>query len=149
MVTPLEDQQVLAKRIVAHWTRGAGGEYNPWRREALLQIRIVATLEEAIQAVWRQEEHRPRTVATCARPQTNTVGFDHLRQEMQTDHPYMLLVGTAWGLAPEVLDGADRILAPIGNHAVYNHLSVRCAAAIIMDRLTTVDAPPHEEENTI
>ncbi len=138
MVTPLEDQQVLAGRIVAHWTRGAGGEYNPKRREALAQIRISATLDEALQAVERQEGHRPRTVATCARPQTAAIGVERLRREMHDEYPYMLLMGTAWGLAPEIIDGADHVLAPIGDHATYNHLSVRCAAAIIMDRLTAI-----------
>ncbi len=138
MVTPLEDQQVLAGRIVAHWTRGAGGEYNPKRREALAQIRISATLEEALQAVARQEGRLPRTVATCARPQAAAISFERLRREIQNDYPYMLMVGTAWGLAPEIIEGADHVLAPIGDHATYNHLSVRCAAAIIMDRLTVI-----------
>ncbi len=149
MVTPLEDQRVLAERIIAHWTRGAGGAYNPRRREALMQIRIVASLGEAIRAVSQQEAQRPRIVATCARPQARAIGFDRLRQEMQTDYPYMLLMGTAWGLAPEIIDGADQVLVPIGDHAIYNHLSVRCAAAIIMDRLTMAGTPPHDEENTI
>ncbi|MDJ0803055.1 MAG: RNA methyltransferase [Desulfobacterales bacterium] len=148
VVTPLEDQQVLAGRIVSHWTRGAGGAYNPRRREALMQITISATLEEAIQAVGRQEGRRPCTVATCAQPQPHAIGFDQLRQTLQSDAPHMLLMGTAWGLAPEILVGADHVLAPIGDHAAYNHLSVRCAAAIIMDRLNA-DAPPHEEKNTI
>ena len=138
MVTPLEDQQVLADRIVGHWTRGAGGEYNPKRREALAQIRISASVEEAVLAVERQEGHRPRTVATCARPLTKAIPFERLRREMQSDYPYMLLMGTAWGLAPEIIDGANHVLAPIGDHATYNHLSVRCAAAIIMDRLTAL-----------
>ncbi len=130
---------------MAHWTRGAGGAYNPKRREALAQIRISATLEEAVQAVARQEGLRPRTVATCARPQAQAIGFERLRQEMQSDYPYMLLMGTAWGLVPEVIDGADHVLAPIGDHATYNHLSVRCAAAIIMDRLTAARTQRHDE----
>ncbi len=149
MVTPLEDQQILAERIVSHWTQGAGGDYNPKRREALMQIRIGATLEEAIQAVGRQEGHRPRTVATCARPRDRAIGFGRLRQEMQNNYPYVLLMGTAWGLAPDIIEAADYILAPIGNHATYNHLSVRCAAAIIMDRLNAVGTPSHDEKNEI
>ncbi len=140
VVTPLEDQQILAGRIVGHWTRGAGGEHNPKRREALEQIRIRATLDEAVQDVGRQEGAVPQTVATCARPHAQAISFDRLRQAVVlNDTPYMILMGTAWGLAPEVIDGADHVLAPIGNRAVYNHLSVRCAAAVILDRLT---APP-------
>jgi hypothetical protein len=43
--------------------------------------------------------------------------------------------GTAWGLAPEAIAGADRVLAPIAGAADYNHLAVRSAAAIVLDRL--------------
>jgi hypothetical protein len=135
VITPLEDQQVLAGRIIGHWTHGAGGEYNPKRREALARVQLSASLEEAIQAVDRQAGCRPRTVATSARPVPGAIGCGGLRQAMQDGHPYMLLMGTAWGLAPEVIDGADHVLAPIGDHKTYNHLSVRCAAAIILDRL--------------
>ena len=148
MITPLEDQRILADRIVAHWTRGSGGDYNPKRREALAQIRINATLGEAIEAVQRQDGRPPRTVATCARLHAQAIGFDRLREEMQNNDPYMLLMGTAWGLAPEVITGADHVLAPIGDHATYNHLSVRCATAIILDRLTSAWLQPHDG-NTI
>jgi hypothetical protein len=137
VVTPLEDQRILAGRIVAHWTRGAGGEYNPQRREALARVQISATLDEAIQAVGRMDGTAPRTVATSARRDPGAIGFGRLRQEMRNDHPYLILMGTAWGLAPEVIDRADHVLTPIGGQATYNHLSVRCAAAIILDRLTT------------
>jgi hypothetical protein len=44
-------------------------------------------------------------------------------------------MGTGWGLADQVLDRVDRLLAPIQGAADYNHLSVRSAAAIILDRL--------------
>jgi hypothetical protein len=141
VVTPLEDQQVLAGRIVGHWTRGAGGDYNPNRREALEQIRIHSTLAQAVQDVGRQEGSLPQTVATCARPHPGAIGFDDLRRmAIKNDDPYMILLGTAWGLAPKVIDGADLVLASIGNHTIYNHLSVRCAAAIILDRLTAATA---------
>ena len=46
-----------------------------------------------------------------------------------------LLLGTAWGLAPEILAGADGVLPPINGVTGFNHLSVRSAAAIFFDRL--------------
>ncbi|MGC8720905.1 MAG: RNA methyltransferase, partial [Thermodesulforhabdaceae bacterium] len=49
--------------------------------------------------------------------------------------PVILLFGTAWGLADAVFEQADYILEPIRGKSSYNHLSVRCAAAIIIDRL--------------
>ena len=47
-VTPLEDQQQLIKRLVAHWTSGYGAAYNPDRREALKLLEITPTVEDAI-----------------------------------------------------------------------------------------------------
>lgn len=138
VITPLEDQQILAGRIVDHWTRGAGGDYNPKRREALARIHIHTALDEAIQDVDQQEGRPPRTVATSAQRHAQAISFDRLRQALKHDRPHMILMGTAWGLAPEILDRADHVLAPIDGHATYNHLSVRCAAAIILDRLTTL-----------
>ena len=49
--------------------------------------------------------------------------------------PLMLLFGTGFGLAPPVLERADLVLAPILGPGAYNHLSVRSAAGIILDRL--------------
>ncbi len=144
VVTPLEDQRILAGRIVAHWTRGTGGDYNPKRREALAQIRISASLEEACQAVARHEGFKPLTVATCARRHPQAVGYGRLQRAMQNDHPYMILMGTAWGLAPEIIGSADHVLEPIGDQATYNHLSVRSAAAIILDRLTAPAGRPRD-----
>ncbi len=47
----------------------------------------------------------------------------------------MILLGTAWGLAPQVIESSDGILEPISGVGKYNHLSVRSAAAIVLDRL--------------
>jgi hypothetical protein len=47
----------------------------------------------------------------------------------------LLLLGTGWGLAAEVLDRVDDVLEPIAGAGPYNHLSVRAAAAIMLDRL--------------
>ncbi len=48
--------------------------------------------------------------------------------------PLFLLFGTGWGLTQEVKDSSDYVLAPIEGKG-YNHLSVRSAVAIILDRL--------------
>ena len=49
--------------------------------------------------------------------------------------PVLLLFGTGWGLAPEVLDACDWVLEPVRSPTGYNHLSVRSAASIVVDRL--------------
>lgn len=51
------------------------------------------------------------------------------------DISLLILFGTAWGLDREILKRADLILSPVLGKGNYNHLSVRSAAAIIVDRL--------------
>jgi hypothetical protein len=48
----------------------------------------------------------------------------------------LVVFGTGWGLAPSVLAGGDALLEPIrATQGDYNHLSVRSACAIALDRL--------------
>ena len=58
----------------------------------------------------------------------------------------MIMFGTAWGLDKEVVDLADFILDPVEGGTNYNHLSVRTAAAIILDRLVGKSPNSSQEE---
>src|SRR4030042_6224342 len=51
MITPLESQIQLVKRIIDHWTRGSGAVYNPTRKESLSLVRVSRTIEEAGQEI--------------------------------------------------------------------------------------------------
>ena len=135
VVTPLSDQQELIRRIVSHWTRGCGAQYNPARRAALETIRITASLTAAADDIARLERGYPKTVATCARCIPGNVSFKRLRAMLQNGRPYLLIFGTAWGLSPQAIADADYVLEPVKGASEYNHLSVRSAAAIIVDRL--------------
>jgi hypothetical protein len=44
-------------------------------------------------------------------------------------------LGTGWGVTETILAQADHALEPIQGGTDYNHLSVRSAAAIILDRV--------------
>lgn len=78
----------------------------------------------------------PVVVATSARAPSNVsiVSFSRVRELLQ-DHRVILVVGKAWGLAQSVLNEADFVLEPIDAGTGYNHLSVRSALAILIDRL--------------
>jgi hypothetical protein len=54
---------------------------------------------------------------------------------LRSDRPYLLALGTAWGLSEDFIAEADHVLDPILGDTDYNHLSVRSAAAIMLDRL--------------
>jgi tRNA (guanine37-N1)-methyltransferase len=118
VVTPLMDQQVLAHEVIAHWTDGVGGVLNPFRKQALELIRVVSTFEDAVQDI-KNERHMPVvTIATSAVRHDNAVPF-----------------GTAWGMSSEFIQNCDYILEPVQGINGYNHLSVRSAVSIILDRI--------------
>jgi len=142
IVHPQPAQQEMAEKLLSYWTEGYGAEYNPDRCRALQKIAIMDSIETAkkhIQDGWGGEI---RTVVTDARKFANSISYFDLRQEIlkgeADDHSrinYLLLFGTGYGLAGEVMAGADYVLEPIIGRGDYNHLSVRSAASIILDRL--------------
>jgi len=143
--TPLDDQRELGERLLTHWTEGAGGKANPDRAQALRLGRMVASLDEAIADVASLAGATPRIVASSAR-----TGYRPARGRKERllsftppqtvrgwlrEGPALLVLGTGHGLAPEVLTRADAIVSPVRGFSAYNHLPVRAAAAILVDRL--------------
>jgi len=137
VVTPLKDQGRLIERLIAHWTRGAGAIYNPERKQALELVHLKESLHEVVEDIRAGSEtgDSPRTVVTSARNNRRAIRFSELRQRLQNGKDYLLIFGTAWGLADSLISEADYILEPVRGMSGYNHLSVRSAAAIILDRL--------------
>ena len=135
VVTPLTDQQRLVQRILAHWMAGAGAKYNPKRREAMGLTRIADTFEEVLEHVGSTDAGKPKTVITSAKSSDRAIGFGKMRSLLRNGTPYVLVFGTAWGLAESFVAQADYVLAPVKGPTAYNHLSVRSASAIILDRL--------------
>jgi hypothetical protein len=135
VVTPFEEQLQLAAQIVGHWTEGYGGSVNPDRGSALSIIRLCATLAEALEQATVAHGVRPLVLATCAKRQANSRSYGDVRELIRSEVPLLLLFGTAWGLSPEVMDMVDGVLPPICGPTPFNHLSVRSAASIVLDRL--------------
>lgn len=135
VITPFKEQQELAAQIVGHWTEGHGARVNPDRQNALSIIRICATMDEVLEKATATYGARPLILATCAKKQANTRSYASIREMIATDQPVLLLFGTAWGLAPEVMEMVDGVLPPLCGPTEFNHLSVRSAASIILDRL--------------
>ncbi|MBC2711013.1 MAG: RNA methyltransferase [Desulfosarcina sp.] len=135
VITPLKDQIVLANRILDHWMTGVGGTYNPKRRQALELVRVRATFDEMIGEIAEVEGCRPKTVVTTARRNTGSLSYCRLREMLVDPTPFVLAFGTAWGLSDAFMADADYILDPLAGVGTYNHLSVRSAVSIILDRL--------------
>ncbi len=135
VVTPYPDQAALCQQIMAHWTQGAGATANPARKSALERIRISDCFESMCKEIQAQESQGLVKVATSARPYENTVSCKHLKRNLNEHMPHVIVFGTAWGLADEIIEQCDYILEPISGAGSYNHLSVRSAASIYLDRL--------------
>jgi hypothetical protein len=141
IVTPVKDQQALTEKIISHWTDGYGGEYNPSRRDALSIVRVADSIETVKSEIEKETGIAPKVVATSAKNRsaegsaTQLIRFEELRKSLATGSPHLIVFGTAWGLAPEIFDQVDWTLEPITGDGPYNHLSVRSAVTVVLDRL--------------
>lgn len=133
LVTPLEEQRTLVERILHHWRQGHGASYNPHRAEALDLVRTAASIEDAL-ADWEGlSGSAPMPILTSA---GRGDGISFKRCAALLGKKALLLVfGTGWGLAPGFFEQGWTVLEPVKGTGDYNHLPVRAAAAIILDRL--------------
>jgi len=135
IVTTYEDQAKLATQVIEHWTKGVGGTLNPFRKKALELIRVAQTLEDAVQKIEMERKEPVITIATSAKKIPGSLTIAALKQKLEHRNSHVLCFGTAWGLADELIDTCDFILDPILGCLDYNHLSVRSAASIYLDRI--------------
>jgi hypothetical protein len=143
IVHPIPAQQALAHRIVEHWTHGSSAKRIPDRKDALATVRVVGTIDEARAASGHgREEAEIWVTAARTLPHPRTLGWADARAALRHEGPpVLLLFGTSWGLADDVVAGASVLLEPIRGAGEWNHLSVRAACAIALDRLAAVDSP--------
>jgi hypothetical protein len=136
LITPLEQQQEFVRRILYHWQEGYGVSYNPWRKEALDITTLKSTLDDAVQDIEEESASKVTLVATGASSRDRVLRFDDLRKKItgQKD-AYLLIFGTGWGIADDIVDLADFCIESIRGPSSYNHLSVRSAVSIVLDRL--------------
>jgi hypothetical protein len=152
VVHPIAAQRLLAERIREHWVSGSGKRRIPDRAVALDVLSVVSSLEEAFAAFAAGGDPAGAaggggaaertgvelwTTAAAARGLATTSTAAARERLAQAPRPVMIAFGTGWGLAPEIVAGADVRLEPIRARADtgYNHLSVRAACAITLDRL--------------
>jgi hypothetical protein len=81
-----------------------------------------------------------------ARALADPISYQDLRDRLENgklgaqdsgSQSLLIVLGTGWGIAPRFFEKVDAIIQPLGSirEASYNHLSVRAAAAIVLDRL--------------
>ena len=136
IINPVDSQKYLGRRIISHWQTGFGANFNPDRKEAFTVVRFADNLEETIEEITQEAGKLPKLIVTDAKQFVDNVSYKEMRVLIESGkETYLLLFGTGWGMTEEILAKADYKLAPILGQDNYNHLSVRSAAAIILDRL--------------
>ena len=139
IISPLQDQLEVLHGILRHWIDGPAGKSHPDRANALSIINPATSIAKAQEHILAQTGRHPLLWGSSAQwgihkntPQT--MPFALARQKLEQS-PALLLLGTGHGLAPEVLQSCDGFLRPLRFLSDYNHLSVRAAAAILVDRI--------------
>lgn len=141
IVTPLHEQISLVVRVRGHWVGGPGGRKTPTRRQALEGLKAALSLEEVCEEIAQEHGERPLLIGTSARQSGQKMrSYAEVREAIhEKNQPIALLFGTGWGIAEAQLEPPiDFYLPPIVGPSEYNHLSVRAAMAITLDRLLAI-----------
>ena len=136
IVTPIAMQRDFVHRIMRHWMEEEGADYNPTRGDALTTVEVLPDLAAVAEAVDRDFGAPPSWVATSARASGAVIATEQLRKRIASGRENIcLLFGTGYGLHPDLYEYADALLEPIRGPTDYNHLAVRSAVSIYLDRL--------------
>jgi hypothetical protein len=133
IVNPLARQRAIAGALIGHWRNGYGRQYNPDRAEALQKICMKESMADMMSGF---EGLSPVLIGTSSRRRDVSIRYSELTTWIKSDpRPFVLLFGTGWGLPSDIVDSCERTLLPIKGPGEYNHLSLRVAIGIILDRL--------------
>jgi len=145
IVTPVTVQREKAEHIASLWLQGEGGApprepATGSRAGALALIRTADAVQTVIDELTAEYGQAPLVVATSARtdsfPDATRCSPSELYGEASVrPGPMLILLGTGWGLADHLIPSVSRLLTPIEGTSDWNHLSVRSAGAILLDRL--------------
>lgn len=142
IVHPYPAMHRYVERVLSHWQEGWGAAYNPSREEALRDTQLVTDLGELAARLEGRHPDRPIVwVGTSAKASGRQLSFADMRRQLHDPadpNAYALVLGTGYGLHDEVIADMDYMLAPIVGPTKWNHLSVRAAAGILLDRLMGV-----------
>jgi hypothetical protein len=143
IASPIEAQRRIVEHIVDYWNDPIHAARIPGRREALALVGVVCDIEEARERILAEAGQAPIVIGTSARPGPGRTSWHTLRTAIREapETVRLIIMGTGWGLADEALRACDEILEPIEQASGYNHLSVRSATAVILDRLVGSERP--------
>ncbi|MGB9855642.1 MAG: RNA methyltransferase [Caldisericum exile] len=134
VVQPMEEQKKVVSRIVHFW-QTVGYEYNPNRLDAISVMDVKDSLFDVIKEIERKEGEKPLIIGTSAKEREKLVTYEFVSRELKNNHPVLVCFGTGWGIPEEFERNFDGFFPPIVGITDFNHLSVRSATSIILDRI--------------
>lgn len=136
MVTPLKDQQAIINELLDFWKSEIGQKYNKSRHEAVSKVIPISELDKVIDFIQKKEQKKPLVITTSAKKHNHAKTIDYYSQGTiwNKNKPVLFVFGTGQGLCDKIIDKSDFLLTPINGITNYNHLSVRSAVAITLDR---------------
>lgn len=136
IVTPLIDQQRIVQKFLSFWHEGQGERYNKNRYDAVRRVLIQPDLMAVAAEIEKKEGKAPLIISTSAQRVGDDKTITYYDQSIvfKQQRPVLIVFGTGQGLDQSVIDSSDYVLCPIEGFSDFNHLSVRSAAAIILDR---------------
>jgi tRNA (guanine37-N1)-methyltransferase len=146
IVTPVTSQREKAEHIANLWLEENANELprkppaTGSRAGAMRLVRTADSIETVLAELTAEYRMAPLVVATSARAESfpdvpRRTPEQLLAEAAIAPEPLLLLLGTGWGLADHLIPSVSRLLAPIEGRSDWNHLSVRSAGAILLDRL--------------
>lgn len=140
VVTKLKDQQNILKSFMAFWLSKEGKDYNLSRFEAVKRVVPAINFEDVVNKIKEKEGVFPLVITTSAKPSffddggPKIIDYSCQGEVFKHGRPVLFIFGTGQGLSNEILEKSDYLLLPVNGMTEYNHLSVRSAVAIILDR---------------
>ncbi len=136
IVHPVDAQREIIQRQIDYWTSEENKEKQFTRYESISLVRLVYNYEEIIKDIISKKGKKPKVVGTDARTYDNTITYNELSSMIKAQNEDFLIVfGTGYGIPKSLMETFDYILEPVYGAGDWNHLSVRNATAIILDRL--------------
>lgn len=148
LISPIKEQIALLERITSHWKKYEKLKTTD-RANALSSVYGISSLEILVDRLKKQTNKDLVIVSTSAKSYENNLKIKDFAKKLSTNKAYLLLFGTGWGLDNTIIQQSDIVLEPIEYKTGFNHLSVRSAVSIILDRISCVlddkDKPIHRE----
>ncbi len=135
IINPQESQKQIFDRLKKFWKTSGAKTYNIDRFDAFDIIEYTPDISSAKEWIEKKYANQPIVISTSARKAIGSTKYSEMRNILRRSFPKLILFGTGNGLADEVIIKSNFHLKEIKGIRNYNHLSVRSAISVTLDRL--------------